>query len=92
MTPDPTRPAAEILAVELAFFEQQRAQLLKDHRGKFALIRGSELIGTFDTDETAYVEGVKRFGRTPFLIRRIEDEDPTAQFPALTYGLLRAHS
>ncbi len=76
---------------EIAFFDAHREQLLTEHRGKFALIKGAELIGTFDTDENAYAEGGERFGSQPFLIRRIEDHDPTAQFPALTFGLVRVH-
>ncbi len=80
-----------ILQEEQAFFEANRAALLKEHLGKYALIKGSELIGAFDTDENAYTEGVARFGNVPFLIRRIEEKDATAQFPALTYGLLRAY-
>ena len=50
------------LKEEQAFFEANRAALLKEHQGKFALIKGSELIGTFDTDENAYTEGVAKFG------------------------------
>ena len=80
------------LQEEQAFFEANRAALLKDHQGKFALVKGSELIGTFDTDENAYTEGVAKFGNVSFLIRKVEEKDPTAQFPALTYGLLSARS
>lgn len=80
------------LQEERQYFDANRERLLREHRGKFALIEGSELIGTFDTDENAYAEGVERFGNQPFLIRRIEETDPTAQFPALTFGLIRAHS
>lgn len=79
------------LQEERAFFDANLDLLLKEHRGKFALIKGSELIGTFDTDENAYIEGVARFGNVPFLIRRIEEKEPTAQFPALSFGLMRAH-
>ncbi len=80
-----------LLHEELTFFATHRAQLLKDHPGKFALIKRSELIGAFDTDENAYAAGVAQFGREPFLIRQIVETDPTAQFPALTFGLLRVH-
>ena len=83
--------ADDVLREEREFFEANRAALLKEHAGKFALIRGRELVGTFDSDENAYTEGVKRFGTSPFLIRRIAEKDPSAQFPALTFGLLRAH-
>lgn len=79
------------LQEEQAFFEANRAKLLADHRGKFALIKGSELIGTFDNDENAYEVGVARFGNVSFLIKAVEEKEPTAQFPALTFGLLRAH-
>ena len=79
------------LQEERAFFDANRDKLLREHAGKFALIKGAELIGTFDTDETAYTEGVDKFGNSPFLVRKIEETDPTAQFPALTFGLLRAH-
>lgn len=49
------------------------------------------LLGTFDTAEAAYVEGVHRFGNTPFLIKEILPEEPVAHLPALSLGLLRAH-
>jgi len=81
------------LAMELEYFHAHRGELVASYRGKFALIKGGELIGAFDTDENAYRAGVARFGNTPLLIRRItaEDEDQPARFPALTVGLIRAH-
>jgi len=90
-TPKSIVPETLPLQEEREFFETNRDQLLHAHRGKFALIKGAELIGTFDTDETAYTEGVAKFGTAPFMVRRIEETDPTAQFPALVFGLLRAH-
>ena len=45
--------------------------LLKNHEGKFALIHGSDFIGAFDTPDNAYSEGVKLFGKEPFLVKRI---------------------
>jgi hypothetical protein len=78
------------LQEERAFFGANIETLLREHRVKFALIKGFELIGTVDSDENAYIEGVERFGNVPLLIRKIEEKEPTAQFPALTFGLLRA--
>lgn len=93
MVPENRSDVAETpLKEELAFFEGHREQLLKEHLGKFALIKGAELIGTFDTDENAYTEGVGKFGIEPFLIHRIEEKDPIAEFPALTFGLVRVDS
>lgn len=80
-----------VLEKEAAFFEAHRARLLEEHRGKFALIKGDTFVGAFDTAETAYVEGVHRFGNSPFLIKQILPDEPVAHLPALSLGLLRAH-
>ena len=54
-----------LLVEELAVFEAQRERLLADHAGKFALVKGADLIGTFDTEDNAYEEGLKRFENVP---------------------------
>src|SRR5437867_2014778 len=41
--------AADALKQEREFFDAHRAELLKDHKGKFVLIKDSQLVGTFDT-------------------------------------------
>lgn len=83
--------AAQTLQEELTYFQGNLERLMVAHKGKYALIKGSELIGTFDTEENAYEAGIARFGNTPFLIREVTDTEPTARFPALTVGLLRAN-
>ena len=79
------------LETELKFFNANRAKWLADHKGKFVLVKGEELVGAFDTAENAYVEGVGRFGNTPFLVKQILDEEPVLHVPVLTLGLLSAH-
>lgn len=59
------------LEKELALFEKMKPELLKNHKGKFVLMHGEILCGTYDTAENAYNEGVKRFGREPFLIKKL---------------------
>lgn len=76
---------------EQAYFEENRAKLLAEHMGKFALIKESEFVGTYDTEEAAYVEGLQRFGNSPFLVKQILPDDPVVHLPALSLGLLRAH-
>ena len=80
------------LQKELDFFQANRPKWLQEYKGKFALIKGTELIGTFDTAENAYVAGVERFGNVPFLIKQVLEEEPVGHIPALTLGLVRAHS
>lgn len=53
---------------EIAAFEAMQGSLEK---GQWALIRGSDLISTFDTFDAAANVAVSRFGRGPYLIRQV---------------------
>ena len=79
----------KILDAELQTFEKKRKYLEREHNGKFVLIRADEIIGTYDDFEKAADEGVRQFGRKPFLIRRV-GEEPLELPPAVVYGLTRA--
>jgi hypothetical protein len=59
------------LEKELATYQRKLEELLP-HEGKFALIHGDELAGTWDTYEDALQAGYQKFGLTPFLVKRIE--------------------
>ena len=78
------------LEKELAFFEIKKAELLQNYAGKFALIQGEEFIDAFDTAENAYNAGVEKFGKNPFLIKRITDEPEVYRNQALSLGLIHA--
>jgi hypothetical protein len=75
---------------ELRTFAAHRAELLARHKGEVALVKGSEVIGTFPDEESAYEEGLKRFGNVPFLIQPVIEEDLVEALPAVTTGLLHA--
>ena len=64
-----------LLEKELVHFERIKGELLKTYKDKFALIRGEEFIGAYDSPSNAYEEGVKRFGKELFLVKRISDEE-----------------
>ncbi len=83
--------ASEVLAEERKYFKEHKAELLERHPGKFALIKGQELLAVFDTPAAAYAEGLKRLGNVPMLVVRIQEEEPVAWFPALQLGLISAH-
>ncbi len=76
------------LATEIAYFNAQRPLLLQHHAGKFVLIKGEELIGSFDMAETAFNEGARRFGLDGFLMKQVVPVEPPATSPALYAGLL----
>lgn len=78
------------LETELQYFQRVKQELLKTHAGKFALIKGEELVGVFDTPANAYDEGVKRFGREPFMIKRISETEEVYRNQALALGLMNA--
>jgi hypothetical protein len=78
------------LEKELALFAKLKPELLKNHAGKFVLIREEEFIGAYDSAENAYAEGVKRFGREPFLVKKVTEQDEVYRNQALSLGLMHA--
>ncbi len=56
---------------EFATFEKNRPWLLQKHEGRFALVKGDDVVGTFDAFEKAYGAGLAQFGTDPFLVRPI---------------------
>lgn len=79
------------LANELAYFNAHRSEWLAHYAGKFALIRGEELVGTFSSFPEAYSAGVDRFGSDQFLVRQIVANDPQQSVPALVASALFAY-
>jgi len=55
--------------------------------GKFVLVKNRELSGSYDSDVSAYSEGLKKFGNVPLLIVQVSKDEPTAYIPALMLGL-----
>jgi hypothetical protein len=78
------------LEKELAVFEARKADLLKTHSGKFALIHGDEFVDAFDTAENAYSAGVTKFGKEPFLVKKISQEPEVYRNQAFVLGLMNA--
>lgn len=78
------------LEQELATFERLKAELLQNHAGKFALIKGDKFVGAFDTPANAYKEGITKFGRQSFLVKRISQTEEVYRNQALFSGLTHA--
>ena len=78
------------LRKEYEYYLKIKPELLAKSKGKFALIKGEELIGTFDTDGDAYKFGLSKFGNTPFLIIKVSEQDESTHIPILELGLLDA--
>lgn len=82
--------AVEELKAEREYFDAQRAELLKDQKDKFLLIKGQRLVGTFTTFKEAYERGVSEFGQEPFLVKQLVEHEAREIQPALYLGLVGA--
>jgi len=56
---------------EIAAYEQMRGVLETGHFGRWVVIRNRELAGTYDDFQDAAKDAVERFGRGPYLIRKV---------------------
>jgi hypothetical protein len=60
------------LEEELETYKQKLAELKADE-GKFVLIQGQQVVGTYTSYEDAVKEGYLKFGpSTPFLVKQIQ--------------------
>jgi hypothetical protein len=54
-------------------FKRQLPELLKDRRGKFALMHNEQIVEFYDTAADAYKVGIKSFGEGAFSIQEVTD-------------------
>ncbi len=50
--------------------------MVKEARGKYALIYGESLVGVFPSLKESFVAGYSELGNVPFLVKEINEEDP----------------
>lgn len=81
-----------VLETEVKFYNSQKKNWLHHYEGKFALIKGKKLLGTYTTWQEAFNDGVQKLGNVPFLIKQVQEKDETVQFPALAVGAISAGS
>jgi hypothetical protein len=63
-----------VLEREIETYRGKLPELLA-HKGKYVVIHGDEVAGTFDGFEDALRHGYERFGNEPFLVREIRDTE-----------------
>ena len=78
----------ELLAAEIALLRQNRNRLIRKYDSLFLLIKGSEVVDSFESEIDAIAEGARKFGQGPFLVRRPQDRTQTFFNPALSLGLM----
>jgi hypothetical protein len=80
------------LQSEYDYYLRNKADLVLKYNGKFIVIKGEEVLGSFDTDADAYKAGLLRFGVVPFFITRVLADNEKNVIPILELGLLNADS
>jgi len=71
------------LQAELDVFERLRLSLLDRAAGKYALVKGSELVNVFGSEVEAIRDGYRRFGNEAFLVKHIVEADVPMIFTSL---------
>jgi len=61
----------DVLELELKTYDAKREDLLSSAEGRFVLIKGEELVGTYDSPEDAVRQGYQQFGNVPFLVKQV---------------------
>lgn len=74
------------LSEEIAAYERMQDALETDHFGEWVVVRDRELIGAYPAFEDAAAEAIGRFGRGPYLIRKV-GRGPIRLSPSLLFGL-----
>jgi hypothetical protein len=68
------------LETELQAFDAALPELLMHHLDRFALFKGTELVGIFDSYEDAMRDGYTRFGLEPFFVGPVAPPRTVAMF------------
>ena len=68
------------LKEEIAAYERMRDDLELENFGKWVVVHDEKLVGIYDSFEAAADNAVQRFGRGPYLIRRVGE--PPMTLPA----------
>lgn len=76
-----------VLAAELQTFDRQRANLLKTYPQKYALIKGRNLVGVFESDREALDTGYAKFGAAPFLVKQMRAKDDPVRLMVMGVSL-----
>lgn len=84
MTPQPPTVRDDIVA-----FEAMRPELEAAYLGKWVLVYDRQLIDVFETFDDVAAEAVRRFGKGPYLIRRIGTHSVTLP-TSVMYGPMHA--
>ncbi len=59
------------LDAQIEVYDAMRQELEREHLGEWVVIYNEQLVGTYESFQTAATDAVEKFGRGPYLIREI---------------------
>lgn len=62
---------APVLRTDRETYDQQKEALLRQYEGKFVLIHGTEVLGSYHCQMDAITVGYERLGNVPFLVKEV---------------------
>ena len=74
------------LSQEIAAYNSRRNELEADYFGKWVVFHDEDLAGSFSSFEQALEDATIRFGRGPYLIRRV-GQGPLQLPASVLYGI-----
>lgn len=72
------------MAVHLVTYRDHLKELLRD-KGKYVLIKGHDVIGIYEDEDTALREAVARFQDQPVLVKQIVAKEPVHTLGGAAY-------
>lgn len=77
---------AELLKEELETYWKNKKKLVDESNGRYVLIKGTSIIGIYESEKDALQDGITRFGNVPFLVKKIEEVEQVQHY---TSNILR---
>jgi hypothetical protein len=77
----------ELLATELKTYTEKLETLLSTHEGKFVIIRGDQVLGTFFSQLDAIAGGYRELGNVPFLVKQVVKVEAPLNFVSNLLGV-----
>ena len=76
----------ELLAAKIAFLNQNRNRLIRKYVSLFLLIKGTEVVDSFENETDATTEGMRKFGQEPFFGSAPAGQDTDIFHTCIVYG------
>jgi len=73
-------PMSDLLSSELKTYEQNFESLVGTNEGKYVVIHGSRVLGSFDSQLDAITWGYRELGNVPFLVKQVLKVDAPLSF------------